>query len=228
MKRSLSLVGLCILLSIPLSGASALSMAAKPNSLGSACAKVGAKATIGSNSTICTKVGKKLIWQKSKVLVPKVSTAPTNSASPTSTPTPSKTATPTQSASTPALPTSQSEYEINVNAKTWSWSFAYFLAGAKEPRKGPTPTLFIPQGKTINLNLLSSDTSHGFWVPGLSLAKEVVAGATGSLKFTADNLGKFPGICNIECGRGHSGMTFSVEVISETDYLKFLTTLKAS
>ena len=224
MKRFLPLVGLCLALSIPLSGAYALSMAGKPNSLGGACTKVGAKATIGSNSATCTKVGKKLIWQKSKVLTPKVTPTPTPSKTATPTPTP----TPTQSASTPALPTSQSEYEINVNAKTWNWSFAYFLAGVKEPRNGANATLFIPQGKAINLNLLSSDTSHGFWVPGLSLAKEVDAGARGTLKFTANNLGKFPGMCNIECGRGHSGMTFTVEVISEADYLKFLTTLKAA
>ncbi|MCX6429378.1 MAG: hypothetical protein NTX12_00060 [Actinobacteria bacterium] len=225
MKRLLPLA--LLLAMLPLSTADAASRAAKPPALGGVCSKVNAVSKSGAVSLVCHKVGKKLIWQKVGVSAPKTtpSSSPSSTQSPSQTPAPSPKpgATVTISAISPA-----SSYEINVNAKQFSWSFSYAVAGEKSPRLGTEPTLYLPVGKPVQLNISSTDTSHGFWIPAFSLDKEAAAGTIAHLNITADKVGKFPGACNIQCGRGHPGMTFTAEVVSETDYLKIIGGLKAN
>ena len=87
-------------------------------------------------------------------------------------------------------------------------------------------TLFLPQGKIVHILLKSNDVSHGFWIPGLNIDKEASPDSTTRIDITSEKIGTFPGACNIQCGRGHTGMKFSVEVVSQADYLKYLGTLK--
>ena len=235
MKRLLPLTLICLLLSLPfsaltVSGADAFFSAAPANTLGGTCSKVGATAKIGTASAVCAKVGKKQIWQKAKVKAPSVSTSPSSTNTPSASSTPSQTPTlkPVPTSSGTSAVVAQNSYEINVSARTWSWSFSYLVNGSKDLRKGVTPILYIPLGKVVNLSLRSSDDPHGFWVPGLSLEKEVTAAETSHIAFTAKNIDKFPGACSIDCGRDHTLMTFTVEVLSEADFLKYLTTLKTS
>ena len=58
--------------------------------------------------------------------------------------------------------------------------------------------------------------------------KTYYVGVTNNLEFTANKIGEFPGRCNILCGRSHSQMLFTVKVVSQADYEKYLETLKAS
>lgn len=84
MRRAFAL----ILSAITLSALSSIPADAASNEPGSACTKVGAKATYKSQKVACVKVGKKLRWQATV----SVSTSPTpiRSASPSATPTTKK------------------------------------------------------------------------------------------------------------------------------------------
>jgi len=229
MKRLLPLA--LLLAMLPLSTADAASRAAKPPVVGGLCTKANAVSKSGSISLICHKVGKKLIWQKALASTPKTTPTSTPSATPSSTQSPSQTPAPSPkpgaTVTTSAIPPASS-YEINVNARQFSWSFTYSVAGEKTPRLGTEPTLYLPVGKPVQLNISSTDTSHGFWIPALALDKEAASGTTAHVNITADKIGKFPGACNIQCGRGHTGMTFTAEVVSESEYLKIIGGLKAS
>jgi len=173
------------------------------NSVGGSCKKAGTISKIGSTQVLCTKTGKKLIWKKS---TPAVSQP-----------------TPTATAATPATPVNSDQ--VQVQASSWSFSFVYTLDD-KSTRK--SSTLFIPQGKVFHFSLTNSaDTSHGFWIPGLSLNKEAVPGETSRFDFTAEKIGTYPGLCNIICGRGHSGMSFTAHVVSDADFQKSLASLSS-
>lgn len=190
------------------------------NSSGSKCTKVGSVAKSGTAQVKCIKTGKKLLWQK---VVKTQATPPTPSTSPSAKPPSGQTQTPA------VVPAAQNEYEVNARGTAWSWSFSYQLDGSKSVLLSDSShpsVLYIPQGKPVHINLKSNDVSHGFWVPGLGIDKEASPDSTARIDITAEKTGIFPGACNIQCGRGHTGMKLSVEVVTETEYLKYLSTLK--
>lgn len=185
---------------------------------GSTCPKAGITAKSGGVALKCIKSGKKLIWQVVKTAKP-ASPKPTSTASASATPTPSISVLPAQSA-----------YDITVASSQWNFDFTYLADGSKTARHsaaGDSAVLYIPEGKLVHFTLTSADTTHGFWIPGLSIDSSMDPGVTGHLDFTASKTGTFPGRCNVSsCGRGHAGMAFTVKVVSADDYLKYLSSLK--
>ncbi|MBC7463965.1 MAG: cytochrome c oxidase subunit II [Actinobacteria bacterium] len=196
--------------------------------VGGPCKTINQKIKIETFSATCTKVGSKLIWKKS---------LGTKASSPSAAPK-KKAATPNPSATSPSPKTklapvasTQSAYAINVSTGSWFFNFSYLLDGVKGALKSDpakSKILFLPVGKLVQLTLTnSSDVTHGFWIPGLLIDKETLPGNKANVEFTPDKVGTYPSSCNISCGRGHATMTFTVEVVSEADYLKYLAGLKS-
>lgn len=202
------------ILSVPM----AFSASSATAKAGGACTKLGAVAKTKAASFKCVKNGNKLVWHAVKTSKP----APAKT-----TPAPTTSATPTPAVS--LLP-AQSSYDITVAAHQWSFDFTYMVDGKKTPlasATGDSGILFIPEGKAVHFSLTSADTTHGFWVPDLLINSAMNPGTTGHLDFTASKLGTFIGHCNVSsCGRGHAGMSFTVKVVSQDDYLKYLSSLK--
>ncbi len=222
MKRFPVLFSLVALISLSalFTTANAFSSGKVVNSPGTKCSKVGSVAKSGVTQVKCVKSGKKLIWQK---VVKAKAPSPTSSVSPK--PTPAQSATP----ATASIPPAQNEYEVNAKATQWSYSFSYLVNASKTPLNSDSShstVLYLPQGKLVHILLKSNDVSHGFWIPGLGVDREASPDATTRVDITAEKTGTFPGACNIQCGRGHPGMTFSVVVVSQAEYLKYLSTLK--
>ncbi|MBI3428543.1 MAG: cytochrome c oxidase subunit II [Actinobacteria bacterium] len=214
-----SLVAL-ISLSVLFTSAQAFSFSKAANSPGSKCSKVGAVARSGATQVKCVKSGKKIIWRK----VVQVKT-PSPATTSTLKPTPAQTQTPT----TTTIPAAQNEYEVNAKATQWSYSFSYLIGASKIPLNSASShsnILYLPQGKLTHILLKSNDVSHGFSIPGLGIDKEASPDATTKIDITPEKTGTFPGACNIQCGRGHAGMIFSIVVVSQADYLNYLATLK--
>ena len=131
---------------------------------------------------------------------------------------------PSATPSVAALP-SQSAYDITVAASQWNYDFTYFVDGSKSARHsapGDSLVLYIPENKIVHFTLTSADTTHGFWIPGLSIDSSLDPGVTGRLDFTPSKLGTFSGRCNVSCGRGHAGMAFTVKVVTEENFLRYL------
>ena len=224
MKRFPVLFSLTVLFSLSalLTSANAISFGKAANSPGSLCKKVGSSAKSGALSVKCVKVGKKLIWQK----VAKVKKA-TPTVKPSLSPKPSTT--PSDKPISAKIPPAQNEYEVNAKAAQWSYSFSYLIDASKTPLNSDSShstVLYLPQGKLVHILLKSNDVSHGFWVPGLGIDKEASPDSVTRIDITPEKTGTFPAACNIQCGRGHAGMTFTVIVVSQTDYLSYLSTLK--
>ena len=184
-------------------------------SAGKSCPKVGTVAKSGALSLKCFKSGKKTVWRIVKTAKSTPTTSP--QATPSSTP-------------TMTLVASQSVYDITVASSQWNFAFTYFLDGSKASRHsapGDSSVLYVPEGKLVHFTLTSADTTHGFWIPGLSIDNSMDPSITGHLDFTASKLGIFPGRCNVSsCGRGHAGMAFTVKVVSADDYIKYISSLR--
>lgn len=224
MKRSLSFA---LLAAFIFSTVTPQSFAAT-NRVDGPCKVVKQKVKIGSVSVTCTKVGSKLLWKKT---VTKAATPAPKVSSPSVKPSSPSAAANPNPASNVAGPTPQSAYAININTGSWFFNFTYLLDGVKGSLKSASEksnVLLLPVGKLVQLTLTnSSDVGHGIWVPGLLIDKEVLPGNKANVEFTPDKTGTYNASCNISCGRGHGSMTFKVEVVSEAEYLKYLSGLKA-
>lgn len=84
------------------------------------------------------------------------------------------------------------------------------------------PTLTVPVDHEIELLIRSHDVIHSFFVRELRLQQDSVPGMTVPLHFTPEKIGQYDIVCTQLCGLGHSRMHSYLNVVSESDYEKFL------
>jgi cytochrome c oxidase subunit 2 len=122
------------------------------------------------------------------------------------------------------------QHEINVEGIQWSWQFGYPEAGPKAVVTGTPenpPTLYMPLGESVRFKITSNDVVHGFWIPAFMIQIQNLPDKTNYIQFTAQELGEFPGRCNILCGRNHTQMIFKVKVVTPEQYQAYLNSIKA-
>ena len=127
----------------------------------------------------------------------------------------------------------EADHTIDVVGQQWSWSFNY----RNEESVGSTdetddvytvgttaeaPTLVLPVGESVEVNLSSPDVIHSFWVPAFLFKMDVVPGRDNAFSFTPTREGSYVGKCAELCGVYHSRMLFNVEVVSVEEYEQHL------
>ena len=106
---------------------------------------------------------------------------------------------------------------INVTAQMWKWTFKY--------ENGKTAdSLYVPVNKAIKLNLTSLDVNHAFYIPKFRIKKDVYPNQQRTVWFKAEEIGKFDIACAEYCGLNHSYMYNKINVLSESDFSKWLAT----
>lgn len=126
-------------------------------------------------------------------------------------------------------PVANPDVEIQVIAKQWSWDFNYvdanvYESGIQSQFDGQTgseaalPTLYLPVGKSIKVDLSARDVIHSFWVIDFLYKKDMFPGRTNYMYFTPQVEGTYKGKCAELCGEYHSMMLFNVKVVSQAEY----------
>jgi cytochrome c oxidase subunit 2 len=126
-------------------------------------------------------------------------------------------------------PVANPDVEIQVIAKQWSWDFNYvdsnvYETGIQSQFDGETgseaalPTLYLPVGKSVKVDLSSRDVIHSFWVIDFLYKKDMFPGRTNYMYFTPQVEGTYKGKCAELCGEYHSMMLFNVKVVSQAEY----------
>ena len=101
--------------------------------------------------------------------------------------------------------------EIKTTAQMWSWKFEY-----ENGKK--TDTLYIPEGKPVELLLTSPDVLHSIYIPAFRVKRDVVPGRITEMWFEANRVGSYDLFCAEYCGLQHSFMTTEVVVMSQEKY----------
>jgi cytochrome c oxidase subunit 2 len=131
--------------------------------------------------------------------------------------------------------TSKPDHTVIVVGQQWSWTFNYdkdpALDGETTVHEGGTPadrpTLYLPVGKSVDVELRSPDVIHSFWVPAFLFKLDVVPGQDNNFSFTPTRKGTFVGRCAELCGTYHSRMLFDVKVVDEAEYASHLKDLQS-
>ena len=136
-------------------------------------------------------------------------------------------------------PVANPDVEISIIAKQWSWDFNYvdsnvYYSGiqsqfeGEEGSEAALPTLYLPVGKSIKVELSSRDVIHSFWVIDFLYKKDMFPGKTNYMYFTPQVEGTYKGKCAELCGEFHSMMLFNVKVVSQAEYDSQMAALAAA
>jgi len=118
--------------------------------------------------------------------------------------------------------------KIRAVAAQFQWQFDYLGPDGNTvvytellPTEQIGGGMVVPAGRTIQLQLVSKDVIHAFYVPQFLFKRDVVPGRTNVFDFTvneSDAGQTFRGQCAELCGTGHSIMLFDVIAKSGTDF----------
>lgn len=141
-------------------------------------------------------------------------------------------------------PTKNPDVSIQVYGKRWAWDFNYLDVGpgkkgvnqpgiqAQELQNSngsidtaKIPVLYLPVNKSIQIELLSRDVNHSFWIVDFLYKKDNIPGRDNYMYFTPTKLGTFEGKCAELCGDYHSLMLFNVKVVTEAEYTSYIQSL---
>ncbi len=130
---------------------------------------------------------------------------------------------------------------VNVEAFQWSWRFTTTVQGKQTtPVTGVPvsdytqgPQLVLPVKKKIRFELNSDDVIHSFWVPEMLFKRDVIPGIPEDSpgRFfeidTLDRPGVYAGRCAELCGVDHSRMLFSVKLVSQEEFDRYIASNQA-
>jgi cytochrome c oxidase subunit 2 len=113
--------------------------------------------------------------------------------------------------------------QIKVSAYQWCWRFTYpgGVSAGGRCAGGRLPTLIVPAGRPVRLDLASTDVLHGFWLPGLRVKMDVYPGHANALTLTVP-AGRWLGRCSQFCGLYHDGMMFHLVAVRPGQFSRWL------
>ncbi|TAL40506.1 MAG: cytochrome c oxidase subunit II [Salinibacterium sp.] len=137
-------------------------------------------------------------------------------------------------------PTAHPDVKIQVYGKRWSWDFNYvnekvYSAGVQADfnpdgsiNTDNLPVLYLPVGKSVQVQIESRDVIHSFWIVNFLYKKDMIPGKTNYEYFTPEKIGTYQGKCAELCGEFHSLMLFQVKVVSQKDYDAYIAAQRAA
>jgi len=136
-------------------------------------------------------------------------------------------------------PLENPDVSIEVYGKRWAWDFNYlnenvYSAGiqARELPVGTIdrdvlPKLYLPVDQKVEIKIESRDVIHSFWIIDFLYKKDMIPARTNYWYFIPQEEGVFSGKCAELCGEYHSLMLFEVHVVSQAEYDRQISGLRA-
>jgi cytochrome c oxidase subunit 2 len=99
--------------------------------------------------------------------------------------------------------------QILVIGHQWWWE-VHYIGGAPDTQFVTANEIHIPVGQPVDVELLSADVIHSFWVPALHGKMDLIPGQTNFIRIEASHPGDFKGQCAVFCGEEHADMRLLV------------------
>ena len=97
--------------------------------------------------------------------------------------------------------------------KQWWWDFDFKELGFKSPNE-----VYVAQGRSTHIRLVSSDVIHSFWVPQMGGKVDMIPGHVKFIHFVPLKTGTYIGECSEFCGVQHGKMRFLFVVVPPEEY----------
>ncbi len=117
--------------------------------------------------------------------------------------------------------------KLRVVGKQWNWTFAYPDLGREcipEQAEDGTmnTTFYLPVDQAFTAQLSSDDVIHSLWIPAFRVKKDALPNRYTGFTVTPTATGTFRVYCAEYCGKDHSRMTATLEVLDPTEWQEFL------
>jgi cytochrome c oxidase subunit 2 len=107
----------------------------------------------------------------------------------------------------PPASASGAPLEITVEAHQFYWLFKYPDGGAS------VNVLTVPVNRVVELEVVSADVIHSWWVPAFGGKIDAIPGRTNHTWFKAEKAGRYQIRCTEFCGLQHATMNGFVDVV---------------
>ena len=111
---------------------------------------------------------------------------------------------------------------VRVAAFRWSWQFSYPGDFTTRGTSVDPPTLYLPVDRSTQIDLVSLDVTHSFWVPAFLFKRDAIPGRINSFDLTPNRTGTFLSRCAQFCGIDHALMTFVLKVVPDAAYDRYV------
>lgn len=111
--------------------------------------------------------------------------------------------------------------QIRVVGHQWWWEVQY-VSGPPQDQFATANEIHIPVGQDIDIELVSADVIHSFWVPRLHGKEDLIPGQPNMIRIRADEPGIYRGQCAEYCGAEHAHMSFLVVAQSAEEYQSWI------
>jgi len=134
----------------------------------------------------------------------------------------------------------KADITVKVTGHQWYWTYEYpkdqgggftfdsYLKTGSELKPGDIRQLsvdnaaVVPVGKTVIVQVASSDVIHSFTVPSFGVRIDAIPGRLNETWFRADREGIYYGQCSKLCGQNHAYMPIAFRVVSQQEYTAWL------
>lgn len=106
---------------------------------------------------------------------------------------------------------------IEVAAELWWWRVRY-LDERGNALFETANEIRVPTGEPVQLELVSPNVIHSFWVPALAGKIDMIPGRVNHLRLRASATGTYRGQCAEYCGGQHAKMAFHVVALAPDEY----------
>lgn len=107
--------------------------------------------------------------------------------------------------------------EIEIIGHQWWWEIKY-LNDDHSQEFTTANELHLPQGRPINIEVVTRDVMHSFWIPQLHGKVDLIPGMTNYIRLEATDAGNYTGQCAEYCGEEHARMRLYAVVEDEDSY----------
>jgi cytochrome c oxidase subunit 2 len=118
---------------------------------------------------------------------------------------------------------------VKVEGFQWGWRFTYLSGPGGSPLGPPivgdqvsNPTLTLPVGQTVQLQLIADDVIHSFFIPDFLFKRDLIPRVNNTVDFYIQRTGHFQGHCAEFCGQYHALMGFTIDAVSMSDFRNFM------
>ena len=112
---------------------------------------------------------------------------------------------------------------VNVTGFQWQWRFDYAKGGVSiVGAPGQPPTMVLPVGQVVEIDLVAQDVIHSFFVPDFLFKRDAIPGMRNRFDITIPKPGTFRGECAEYCGLNHGDMTFYIQAVSPQAFQAWL------
>jgi cytochrome c oxidase subunit II len=118
-----------------------------------------------------------------------------------------------------SAPAAADPIHVTIEGHQYYWQFDY-PNGARS-----IGTLHVPTGAVVDLNVVSRDVIHSWWIPALGGKIQAIPGHPNHFWFKAEKPGSYEGQCAELCGLYHASMEATVVAGSQQAYKNYVSTV---